>query len=84
MFIHCRSTISVRHYVYGDKILPYHQAPVRYTGELFGIQYLYKQSLPELALSDCDGEEDEVDEGLGDERLSFLLHPSLKICQLSQ
>ena len=58
--------------------MPYHQAPAEYTGEQFGVQYLYKQSLP----INCDDvaidEEDEVDEGLGDESLIF---PPLSISE---
>ena len=63
--------------LYGEKLLPYHKPPAKYTGELFGIQYLYQQSLPELPhtdelSNDADLEdEDEVDEGLGDESLIF-------------
>ena len=56
-------------------LLPYHQPPPKYTGELFGVQYLYQQSLPQLSLKDDEGDEDEddddVDEGLGDEGSIF-------------
>lgn len=57
-------------------LLPYHQPPAKYTGELFGIQYLYQQSLPQFSPKDGeeDEDEDDVDEGLGDEGLIFPPH----------
>ena len=49
--------------------MPYHQAPAKYTGELFGVKYLNQEPL-----SNEDEDEDskvEVDEGLGDESCIF-------------
>ena len=67
---------SVSEQLYGEKFLPYHQSPARYTGELFGMQYLYQQNNPEIPHTDelcsIEGEdEDEIDEGLGDKTLIF-------------
>ena len=72
LLIHCRSTMPVRDCLEIRSC----QAPAQYTGEQFGIQYLYKQSLPELSPNnsdDAEEEEDKVDEdeGLGDESLIF-------------
>ena len=58
-------------------LLPYHQPAPKYTGELFSVQYLHQQSLPQLSLKVDEGDEnededeDDVDEGLGDEGLIF-------------
>ena len=52
-------------------LLPYCEPPAKYTGELFGVQYLYQQSLPQLSLKDDEGDENDLDEGLGDEGLIF-------------
>ena len=58
-------------------LLPYYEPPAKYTGELFGVQYLYQQSLPQLSLKD-DGDENDLDEGLGDEGLIFSALSTLK------
>ena len=51
--------------MYGEELLPYHHPPAQYTGELFGIHYLYQQSIPELPHTDelsYDEGEDEINE----------------------
>ena len=62
---------------------PYHQPSAQYTGELFDMEYLNQQSLLELSYDDSDeGEDEYVDEGLGDE-IIFLSYPSLRNYLLS-
>ena len=78
-------TNDLSNQLYGEKLLPYHKPPAKYIGELFGIQYLYQQSIPELPhtdklSNDADLEdEDKVDEGLGDEFSFSLPSPFPKI-----
>lgn len=53
--------------VHGKRLLPHHQAPAEYTGELYGVEYLYSQTgviLPgNLRGAEIDKE---IDEGFCD------------------
>ena len=71
---------SLSEKLFNKKVLPYHQAPARYSGELFGIQYLYNQSSPEFSPECDEGDEDDddIDEGLGDDSNIF---PPLSISE---
>ena len=56
--------------VFFHDALPFYQPPVQYTGEKFGVEYLYHQSGVQLSLpskQDEQEEEDITDEGIGDE-----------------
>ena len=56
--------------IFSHDELPYHQPPAQYTGEKFGVEYLYNQSGVQLSLpskQDEQEEEDAIDEGIGDE-----------------
>lgn len=56
--------------IFSHDALPYHQPPVEYTGEKFGVEYLYHQSGIQLSLpskQDEQEEDDMIDEGIGDE-----------------
>ena len=56
--------------MFSHDALPYHQPPAQYTGEKFGVEYLYQQSGVQLSLpskQDEQEEEDMIDEGIGDE-----------------
>ena len=59
--------------LFGHDELPHHQPPVQYTGEKFGVEYLYEQSGLQLSLpskqEEEQEEEDTVDEGIEDERM---------------
>ena len=52
--------------LFGTKVLPMYQAPSKYTGELFGAEYLYAQSGQELN-PDLDEEVDKGLDGVEDE-----------------
>ena len=47
----------------GKKLCPYHVAPEEYTGELYGVAYLYNQAGKVLDSSDIDND---IDEGFED------------------
>ena len=51
--------------VHGKKILPSYQPPAQYTGELFGVEYLYRQSGMPLITKDLDIAA-KIDEGFED------------------
>lgn len=53
--------------IHGKKILPNFQPPAEYTGELFGVEYLFAQS--GVTFKPAASEDDlinEIDEGFGD------------------
>ena len=52
--------------LFGTKVLPMYQAPSKYTGELFGAEYLYAQSGQEFN-PDLDEEVDKGLDGVEDE-----------------
>ena len=49
-------------------MFPHHQPPSAYTGELFGVEYLYAQSGPRFSPTEEELDE-ETDEGFGEEEL---------------
>lgn len=52
--------------IVGKKVLPNFQSPAEYTGELFGVEYLYAQSgATFMPTTDADLVSD-IDEGFGD------------------
>ena len=50
--------------IYGTKVFPLYQPPSKYTGELFGVEYLYEQS--NLAFAPAKDLDSEIDEGFED------------------
>lgn len=52
--------------LFGKEVLPNFQSPAKYTGELFGVEYLYNQSgTTFMPTTDADLVSD-IDEGFGD------------------
>ncbi|CAL8240335.1 unnamed protein product [Merluccius merluccius] len=60
--VHCVNTYSVK--VLGRKLVPSFQPPAVYTGELIGIDYLYRQT--GRAMQDVDPDSEETDQMLED------------------
>lgn len=52
--------------VYGQRMFQNVQTPMKYTGELFGVQYLYDQSGQTMSLTDANID-DEIDDGFVDD-----------------
>lgn len=52
--------------VFGEVVFSSYQPPSQYTGEHFGVQYLYNQTGRSLNTTDGDVLDAEIDEGFGD------------------
>ncbi|XP_073725207.1 uncharacterized protein [Misgurnus anguillicaudatus] len=91
--MHCVNTQSVK--VLGRELAPSFQPPSVYTGELIGIDYLYRQTgqalqdldpdseVTDQMLEDVGTEEELEDEGFGDISLDLNLDPTIEALDLS-
>ena len=70
---------SLSETMHGKKILPSYQPPAQYTGELFGVEYLYWQSGMPLITEDLEiaGKSDEGFEDYKDDDDDFLEQPQI-------
>ena len=62
--LQCRAN-SLSQQLFGKKLLPNYDGPSQYTGESFGVDYLYQQSNKQLLSSSCDLDK-EINEGFKD------------------
>ena len=60
---------SLSRRVTGADVFPFHQPPMGYTGELFGVEYLYSQSSQVMDTQDLDTQIDERFEDIDEEDL---------------
>ncbi|XP_051242117.1 uncharacterized protein LOC127355353 isoform X2 [Dicentrarchus labrax] len=91
--VHYVNTQSVK--VLGRQLVPSFQPPSVYTGELIGIDYLYRQTgqamqdvdpdceATDQMLEDVGTEEELEDEGFGDSSLDLNLDPTIEVLDLS-
>ena len=63
----CNSQVNhLSQSVLGEPVFPNYRPPSQYTGELFGVRYLYNQTGRSFTATDGDQLDTQIDEGFGD------------------